>query len=140
MVSSAFPTCGAIEIVFVENKMNSVLYQIMLAASLLPVASLITSGDWRFQQDIASGYVLCTTKSWMKPKKVKPFQWPTPSPALNPSENLWGIMVRNVYKNGRQYINKSDLKNTIKNFWSKIDLSGSRNRLLIQLTENYVPT
>jgi hypothetical protein len=28
---------------------------------------------------------------------------PPVSPDLNPIENLWGIIVRNVYKDGRQY-------------------------------------
>ncbi|GBN21256.1 hypothetical protein AVEN_85131-1 [Araneus ventricosus] len=54
MVCAALAACGAIEIVFVENRMILVLYQDMLADSLLPVVLLITSRDWAFQQDNTS--------------------------------------------------------------------------------------
>ena len=32
------------------------------------------------------------------------------SPDINIMENLWGILVREVYKNGKQFSNVEDLK------------------------------
>jgi len=46
--------------------------------------------------------------------------WPAKSPDLNPIENLWGIIVRHVYANGRQYGNATDLKRETSICWSDI--------------------
>ena len=40
---------------------------------------------------------------------------------MNPIENLWGILARRVYANGRQFGNAEALKQEIVNEWSKID-------------------
>ncbi|GBM51927.1 hypothetical protein AVEN_1509-1 [Araneus ventricosus] len=61
MVWAVFAAGGGTEIVLVENKMNSALYQDILPDSLLPVTPLIISGDLTFQQINASDAysVLC---------------------------------------------------------------------------------
>ena len=46
--------------------------------------------------------------------------WPARSPDLNPIENLWGILVRDVYAGCRQYDNVRDLKNAIRNAWNRV--------------------
>ncbi|GIX93615.1 hypothetical protein CEXT_341901 [Caerostris extrusa] len=53
IVWAAFTAGSATRIVFVENKMNSMLHQDMLVDSWLPVTPLITSGDLTYQQDNA---------------------------------------------------------------------------------------
>ena len=40
-------------------------------------------------------------------------QWPSCSPYLNPIENLWSILKRNIYSCGRQYASKDDLWDVI---------------------------
>ena len=40
--------------------------------------------------------------------------WPPNSPDLNPIENLWSIIKRQVYANGKQYSSKDDLWMAIK--------------------------
>ena len=43
----------------------------------------------------------------------KIMQWPACSPDLNPIENLWSILKRKLYPNGRQYTSKDDLCNAV---------------------------
>ncbi len=43
------------------------------------------------------------------------------NPDLNPIENIWGIMVRKVYANGRQYHKVTDLKIAINAAWPSIN-------------------
>ena len=35
--------------------------------------------------------------------------WPSLTPDLNPIENLWGLLTRKVYINGRQFRTKEEL-------------------------------
>ena len=47
--------------------------------------------------------------------------WPALSPDLNPIENLWGIVYRQVYSQGKQYESKVSLTGAIMKSWSEID-------------------
>ena len=46
--------------------------------------------------------------------------WPSRSPDLNPIENLWGILVRAVYADGRQFSTVAELKDAIRAAWAAI--------------------
>ena len=123
MVWGAIAAGGTTPIVFIKEKMNSIMYQDMLGDNLLPIAPLITSGSWTFQQNNASFYFSKSIKSCLKANQVKYLPWPARGPDLNAIENIWGILARNVYKNGRQFHSKLDLMNAIKNCWKNIDAS-----------------
>ena len=47
--------------------------------------------------------------------------WPGLNPDLNPIENLWGIVARQVYGQGKQYDLKVSLTGAITKSWSEID-------------------
>ena len=72
----AFAASGATKTVFVDNKINSILYQDKLIDNLQPVVSLNTSGDRTFQKDNAFLHSLMNTKLWLKVDEVKTLQWP----------------------------------------------------------------
>lgn len=121
--------------------MNSERYVDVLAENLLPEAPLITCGDYLFQQDNASVHVSRASKSWFEANSVKLLDWPARSPDLNPIENLWGILARQVYQNGAQYRSKQELASSIENAWKQIhknvlkDLSKSMTSRLLKVIE-----
>ena len=41
---------------------------------------------------------------------LKVLKWPARSPHLNPIENVWGVLAREVYSNGKQYFSVQELK------------------------------
>ena len=75
----------------------------MLGESLLPEAPLVTSGDYVFQQDNASIHVSTSAKLWFEANSLNLLDWSAKSPVFNPIENVWGLLAREVYKNGTQY-------------------------------------
>jgi hypothetical protein len=54
-------------------------------------------------------------------------KWPAKSPDLNPIENLWGIMVRQVYAGGRQYNTIEELRVAVEASWNAILLETMQN-------------
>ena len=51
-------------------------------------------------------------KTWFEETDLLP--WPSRSPDINPIENPWGILTREVYASGKQYSNVKELKRGIK--------------------------
>ena len=141
MIWGGFATVGTTPVVFVQGKMNFESYVDILADNLLTKASLITSGDYLFQQSNAAVHVCESSRPWFEANFVKLLEWPAQSPYLNQMENLWGILAREVYKNGMQYKNKQELMNSIKEAWKNIpknvlkELTNSMTPRLMQVIE-----
>ena len=66
MVWAGFAANGTTPIVFLDKKVDSSVYQDMLAENLLSMAFLITSEDYLFQQDNATIRVSSASKSWFE--------------------------------------------------------------------------
>ena len=72
------------------------------------------------QQDDARVHVSESTMMWLKKNKIDVLPWPSRSPDLNPIENLWGVIVRDIYREGKKYNNTHELKNAILQSWASI--------------------
>ena len=118
MVWGAFSVKGPSELVVMEGKQDPAKYISILNDALLP---FIEKHDKNiiFQQDNAAIHTARVTKEWFSQHSVSVMKWPARSPDLNPIENLWGMMARDVYKDGKQYDTKNDLKNAIYDAWDK---------------------
>lgn len=121
MTWGAFGVGGRTQLMIVSGRINSDQYQALLSEALLPAGAMIGGPMWMFQQDNAPIHVSHSTKAWLQDKGVRALAWPALSPDLNPIENLWGIMVRRVYANGRQFDNVQQLKQAILAAWESID-------------------
>lgn len=78
--------------------------------------------DLIFQPDNASIHVSAKSKEWFRKKEIPLLTWPVRSPDLNPIENLWGILARRVYRNGRQFGTVTEQKNIIQEEWASISV------------------
>lgn len=117
----AFCFNGVLPLMKITSRMNSEDYQKTLIAGLLPNATLLAGDNWKFQQDNASIHVSNATKSFLSSNEVDIITWPACSPDLNPIENLWGHIVRQVYKNNRQYKSVDELWNSVQDSWFSIE-------------------
>ena len=72
-----------------------------------------------------------------KNHNVEVLGWPARSPELNPIENMWGMLVQNMYRNKKQFEIIKDLKNAIVDSCEPIDLIECQNliRLISRVFE-----
>lgn len=120
MVWGAFSYAGKCDLQRVDGKMNSDSYQRMLFRSLIPFGPLLGGAKWKFQQDNAPSHTSKSTKEWLKREKIDVLPWPSRSPDLNPIENLWGYLSRQVYENNKQYHSTYELEMAIMEKWDNI--------------------
>lgn len=127
MCWAAFSSLGKLDIVFVNNKMNSNDYQQVLDANLVPFIRQFPGQNLIYQQDNASIHVSRSTMAWFTQKNIEVLDWPSCSPDLNPMENMWGILAKHVYANSRQFSTVADLKQVINTEWQSISAQTCKN-------------
>ena len=75
--------------------------------------------EWIFQRDNAAIHNASITKKYLLEQKIRHLDHPAYSPGLNPTENLWGLIVAKVYERGQHYSAIPELKNAILDVWEK---------------------
>lgn len=121
MIWAAFKQNYKSEIAFIEGRINAMDYQEMLHDNLLPFITLTEDDKVIFQQDNAPIHTAASTKKWFEDFGIELLPWPALSPDLNPIENLWGILARRVYDQGKPPINNiAELRRRIESAWADI--------------------
>lgn len=110
MIWGAFSYHGKLKLCFVPPKMNSEMYTEMLDDVLIEYLESKNEIEFIYQQDNASIHVSSKSKEFFSSRSISLMEWPARSPDLNPIENLWGIIARTVYTNGKQYSTVQELK------------------------------
>lgn len=116
MIWGAFVGDTIFDLHIMEGTYDAERYTDMLEERLVP----FMQQDWIFMQDGASIHRAKHTKQWLKERNIPILEWPANSPDLNPIENLWGILTRAVFANGRQFKTKDELKTEILKQWDLI--------------------
>ena len=74
--------------------------------------------DWRFQHDNDPKHTSRLAKKFLENRVPAVIEWPSNSPDLNPIENLWGIIKRNVEE--RKPKNLKELEMFMIEEWDRI--------------------
>lgn len=120
MVWAGFSCLGKTKLVFCDGKQKSMNYIDTLKEGLLPFIQVHKKKKLKLQQDNAPIHTSTETTNFIKAKKIPVLPWPSKSPDLNPMENMWAILVEKIYKNGRQFQTKEQLKKAIQKYWKEI--------------------
>lgn len=116
MVWLAFTADKKSSLCFLKPNMNSDSYQGLLYFHLLPYYS---SGELLLQ-DNAPPHVANSTRQWLNDFSVSQLPFPPRSPDLNPVENLWSMLSRHIYHNGRHFDTVTRLREAILAAWNNI--------------------
>ena len=84
----------------------------------LPEIGKMLRGNWRLQQDNDPKHTSRIAKEFLQQNVPAVMDWPSNSPDLNPIENLWAIVKRNVQLQQPQNI--GNLERFMKEEWLKI--------------------
>jgi transposase len=113
------------------KKLDSELYVKILSDNLLDVAKRDFPSPnppairaWHFLQDNAPMHKAGVAKQWLHNKGVSVLDFPPYSPDLNPIENLWAIMAREVEK--KQCDTDEELGDVVIKVWQTLDLEAFR--------------
>lgn len=123
MIWGGFSAKGKTQLAFLEGNQNSDRYCNTIRDYLLPFARAVHENDYIFQQDNASIHASRLTRETLTELGVTTMDWPSKSPDLNPIENVWGVLARAVYANGRQYDNREELKASILAEWERLPMN-----------------
>lgn len=106
---------------FITTRLNAKQYQEMVGPYFPGYGYECAGRGWQLQQDNAPIHVAKSTLADFKQRGINMFRnWPSKSPDMNIIENVWSILARKVYKGGRQYNNKNELKEAITAVWQNI--------------------
>ncbi|KHJ78121.1 hypothetical protein OESDEN_22259 [Oesophagostomum dentatum] len=131
MTWGAFYQGGTLELQFTSTSMNSDDYQLVLSMSVVPFFRRNSQSGYVFMHDNAPIHTSNSTIAFLNSKKIPVLPWPPCSPDLNPIENIWGLMVRRVYANNKQYNTENELKKAILEQWEKVPSSLLENLIKI---------
>uniref|UniRef100_A0AAV1TT56 Tc1-like transposase DDE domain-containing protein n=1 Tax=Peronospora matthiolae TaxID=2874970 RepID=A0AAV1TT56_9STRA len=120
MIWAAFSACGKSPLVVLTGRQNSDDYVYTVSEYLRPFAHLTYGEDFIFQQDNASIHVSDRSREFFSKEGIQVLDWPSKSSGLNPIENLWSIVSRQVYANGTQFECVSELKAALIAAWNAI--------------------
>ena len=96
IVWGSFSWCGVGSLHRIQGTIDQHMYKEILENFMLPYGEENLSLVWKFQQDNDHKHTTKSVKMWFNAKKINVLEWPAQSPVLNPIENLWQEVDRNI--------------------------------------------
>jgi hypothetical protein len=121
MVWACFDGRGATALQFVEGTLDSHGYIQLLGRALLPYARRLRdrSVPFYFMHDRARPHTARATSAWLEQHSVTVLPWMTKGADINPMENLWSQVARDVEALAPRTV--QELRAAIERVWRSLD-------------------
>ena len=120
MVWGSFSWNGVGPLHWIKETMTQHVYIELLQDVILPYCEENMPLKWTFQQDNDPRHTSKRAKQWFQTNNVDVMDWPAQSPDLNPIENLWNDVKRDLINKNPK--NKEELWKQINESWSSIPI------------------
>ncbi len=119
MVWGCFSGYGMGKLYKVDGILNAQQYIKILNTQMIPSAKeKLQKKKWIFQHDNDPKHKAAIVTDWLRRKKTKVMIWPPQSPDLNPIENLWSYLDRQI--RDRAPKNDNELFTMLSKAWEAI--------------------
>lgn len=118
MVWGAFSWRGVGPLVLVQGRMDQYQYKEILEKHMMPYFVDKMDDGRIFQHDNDPKHTARSVKSYLNEATVSVLEWPPQSPDLNPIENLWSHVERQM--EGRKYRSSVELFESVTEIWKSI--------------------
>jgi hypothetical protein len=116
MVWGGFSYFGFSPLIRVPGRLNSEGYTDLLHHALLPILNALLPNGGLFQQDNAPIHAAANTLQWLQDNNVNVMPWPALSPDMNPIEQVWGILSKEIQ--AAEINNSGELFTSLSNCWN----------------------
>lgn len=113
----------------IDGIMGRFMYRDILRDNLKPFLFESVPVTAIFMHDYDPKHKSTLVKDYLAAEKINVMEWPAKSPDLNPIENLWELVDRQIRKNTHK--NKAELRQAIEDAWRAVPSS-----VLVSLMES----
>lgn len=106
---------------FIEGRFNGETYINILRDIMLPsVMQRFPERNFILQHDNCPIHKSQQVTIWIEENQIRVLPWPSRSPDINIIENVWGVLVKKIYKTNFRPQNVDELKNKISEVWNEL--------------------
>src|SRR6185312_1993500 len=127
MMWGTISKAGGLHLVCMEGAITADTYMDMLENDFFYQVEENLPANFVWMHDNAPPHVTLRTKAYLERKGITTMEWPPMSPDLNPIENVWSLLSKEVYREKKVYKNTTDLWNAITAAWHALPLESFKN-------------
>ena len=111
---------GPLSIVPQNTHVNSTFFKGLLEEVMIPYYRSL-SGHNIFQQDGTRHHTARSVLSFLEDQEVEVMKWPSRSSDLNPIEDVWKMLNKNIDKRNNEIHSYQELERVLQEEWGKLD-------------------
>lgn len=107
----------------IEGRFVALTYREILENIMVPsVEQLYPENNYIFQHDNCPVHTANIVTQWIQNAHIESLPWPSNSPDINPIENIWGVIVKRLYRRNFMPQNSEELWQCIQEVWEELSL------------------